>query len=118
VISYLLIRFVLGGLIVSGFAVVSEMFKPKTFAGLFGAAPSVGLATLALTFHKDGSATVSTEAWWMLSAIGALIAYSTLCVVVCRRRSIPVWLGAAVSWVGWFVVAGIVWFALYDRLDV
>jgi hypothetical protein len=40
VVTYLLIRFVLGGLIVSAFAVVSEMFKPKTFAGLFGAAPS------------------------------------------------------------------------------
>ena len=41
----LLVRFVIGGLAVSSFAVVGDIFKPKSFAGLFGAAPSVALAT-------------------------------------------------------------------------
>jgi len=32
---------------VSAFAVIGDLFKPKSFGGLFGAAPSVALATLA-----------------------------------------------------------------------
>ncbi|MEA2502248.1 MAG: hypothetical protein QOD01_2359, partial [Actinomycetota bacterium] len=36
-----------GGLFVVAFALVSEALKPKRFAGLFSAAPSVALANLA-----------------------------------------------------------------------
>ena len=39
----LLARFLIGGVIVSFFAVLGEMFRPKSFAGLFGAAPSIAL---------------------------------------------------------------------------
>jgi hypothetical protein len=45
----LLERFLLGGLIISAFAVVGDILRPRGFAGLFGAAPSVALATLTLT---------------------------------------------------------------------
>jgi hypothetical protein len=44
-----LIRFMIGGIFVSVFAVLGDVLKPKRFAGLFGAAPSVALATLILT---------------------------------------------------------------------
>lgn len=37
----LLARFAIGGALVSLFALAGDLFKPKTFAGLFGAAPSV-----------------------------------------------------------------------------
>lgn len=40
----LLIKFVLGGLSVSVFAVIGEVWKPKTFSGIFGAVPSVARA--------------------------------------------------------------------------
>lgn len=50
------VRFLIGGLVVSGFATVGGLFKPTSFAGLFGAAPSVALATLALAISKDGKA--------------------------------------------------------------
>ena len=49
-----LARFFIGGLIVSFFAVLAEMFRPKSFAGLFGAAPSIALATLGLTIASHG----------------------------------------------------------------
>lgn len=35
----LIIRFLIGGMVVSSFALLSEIFRPKSFAGLFGAAP-------------------------------------------------------------------------------
>jgi hypothetical protein len=40
----LFIRFVVGGTVVSFFAVLGDLLKPKSFAGLLGAAPSVALA--------------------------------------------------------------------------
>ena len=42
----LFIRFLIGGAVVSSFALLGEVFRPKTFAGLFGAAPSIALASL------------------------------------------------------------------------
>jgi len=41
----LILRFLVGGAVVSFFAMVGDTLKPKSFAGLFAAAPSVALAT-------------------------------------------------------------------------
>jgi Protein of unknown function (DUF3147) len=50
-----LVRFIAGGAIVSAFAIIGDVLKPKSFAGLFGAAPSVALAALVMTTASDGS---------------------------------------------------------------
>jgi uncharacterized membrane protein (GlpM family) len=50
-----LLRFVLGGLVVLLFAVLGDLLRPKSFAGLFGAAPSVALATLGIAVAEHGS---------------------------------------------------------------
>ena len=52
----LVIRFLVGGLVVSLFAVLGEVFRPKSFAGLFGAAPSIALATIGITIAHHGKA--------------------------------------------------------------
>ena len=52
--SEMVVRFFVGGLVVSLFATLSDALRPKSFAGLFGAAPSIALATLGLTIHKNG----------------------------------------------------------------
>src|SRR5258708_19904386 len=62
--------FVVGGTVVSFFAVLGDLLKPKTFAGLLGAAPSDALATLSLTVLKDGKAYAQTEARSMI--VGAI----------------------------------------------
>ena len=41
-----ILRFIVGGAIVSAFATLGDMLRPKSFAELLGAAPSVALATL------------------------------------------------------------------------
>ena len=51
----LVARFLIGGVIVSAFAVIGSLLKPVSFAGLFGAAPSVALATLGLTIAEHGA---------------------------------------------------------------
>jgi len=68
----LLYRFLAGGLIVSLFAAIGSVVKPKSFAGLFGAAPSVALATLGLTILADGKLYAAQEA---RSMIGGAIAF-------------------------------------------
>ena len=58
----LLWRFLLSGAIVSLFALLGEVLRPKRFAGIFGGAPSVALATLALTAAKSGPSIAALEA--------------------------------------------------------
>ena len=40
----ILLKIMIGGVAVSAFAMLGELLKLKSFAGLFGAAPSVSLA--------------------------------------------------------------------------
>ncbi|HEV8246865.1 MAG TPA: DUF3147 family protein [Polyangiaceae bacterium] len=47
-------RFFLGGALVSLFAAIATAFKPKTFAGLFGSAPTIALVSLGIAFHEQG----------------------------------------------------------------
>jgi Protein of unknown function (DUF3147) len=75
-LTELMIRFVVGGFVVSAFSLISDLLKPKTFAGLFGAVPSVALASLALTVFKMGKHTAAIEARSML--IGG-VAFPYLC---------------------------------------
>lgn len=54
------------------FAVLGDVLKPKSFAGLFGAAPSVALATLGLTIVADGKRFATQEAHSMIAGALAL----------------------------------------------
>jgi hypothetical protein len=74
----LLVRFMIGGVAVSFFSVLGDVFKPKSFAGLFGAAPSVALATLGLTILKEGGQYASTEATSMIAGSVAFFIYSSV----------------------------------------
>ena len=58
----LVFRFIFGGIIVTAFAVLAEIFRPKSFAGLFGAAPSIALATMGITIAQHEKAYAGMEA--------------------------------------------------------
>ena len=73
-------RFVVGGTVVSFFAVFGDLLKPKSFAGLLGATPAVALATLSLTFLKDGKAYSQTEPRSVM--VGVIAFFFSLCVWV------------------------------------
>lgn len=96
-----LIRFLAGGFVVSLFAMLGEVLRPKSFAGLFGAAPSVALATLTLAFWKHGGAYVSTEGRSMILGAIALGVYSVLvCQFLMRVRcsAVATTLAAIAAW--------------------
>jgi hypothetical protein len=99
--SEIVIRFCLGGLIVSAFALISDLLKPKTFAGLFGAAPSVALASLALTVMRVSSKAASVEARSMIIGAVALLIYAlsmSYVVLRFRARALPVSLSFLLIW--------------------
>jgi uncharacterized membrane protein (GlpM family) len=99
------IRFVVGGLFVSAFAVLGDVLKPKSFAGLFGAAPSVALATLTLSIHSRGHDFAADEA---RSMIFGAIAFFVYACAVCRlimRYKLPASIVASAAIVIWLAVA-------------
>jgi hypothetical protein len=81
------LRFVAGGIVVSAFAVLGDVLRPKSFAGLFGAAPSVALATLGLALWKEGGAYGAIEGRSMILGSLALAVYSVaVCQLLMRAR--------------------------------
>ncbi|MFZ0291990.1 MAG: hypothetical protein WAL52_00180 [Candidatus Sulfotelmatobacter sp.] len=110
--SQILIRLLVGGAVVSAFAIIGDLLKPKSFAGLFGAAPSVALATLGLTVATEGTSFAATEARSMMAGAIAFTVYAS-CVswVMMRYKlkalwvtvgAVPLWLGIAFGlWYIW-----------------
>jgi len=102
-----IIRFVLGGLVVSAFALLGDILRPKSFAGLFGAAPSVALVSLGLAITSHGSGYVSVQAGSMLAGAAALCAFSlatchllkrtTMSAMAATLLALPVWMAVAFS---------------------
>lgn len=112
-IDYIL-RFLIGGIVISIFAVIGDIFRPRTFSGLFGAAPTVALATLGLTFVREGAAHVSIEGRSMMLGAAGMFVYALLTrflLLKTKRSSLP---SAIAAYVAWFAVAFGLW-ALFLR---
>ncbi|MGA8709177.1 MAG: hypothetical protein WB646_19565 [Steroidobacteraceae bacterium] len=106
----LVLRALIGGSIVSLFSLLGDVLKPKSFAGLFGAAPSIALATLGITIGKNGAHYAALEARSMILGSAALFLYSISCMylmgvkrvhsAVATLALLPVWgLAALGLWV-------------------
>jgi hypothetical protein len=95
------VRFLVGGVVVSAFAMLGDLLRPKSFAGLFGAAPSVGLATLGIAVYRHGADYAALQSKAMMAGVIALAVYS---IVVChllvrtRLRAVPATLASLVVW--------------------
>ena len=108
-----LVRFLIGGVVVSVFAIAGDVFRPKSFAGLFGAAPSIALATLGLTVARQGKIYAAIEARSMMLGAAAFVLYAGCVSWVLIRRTtpalkttlglMPVWFAASV---GFWVLIG------------
>ena len=96
-----LARFVIGGLAVSLFAILGDIVRPKSFAGLFGAAPWVALATLGIALFQHGGQYAATQGQAMLWGAIALLVYSVaVCQLLmrCRWNALPATLIALSIW--------------------
>jgi hypothetical protein len=82
----LLLRFVIGGFVVCTFASLGDALQPKSFAGLFGAAPSVALASLAITMQTEGMSYALAETRSMVVGSVAFLVYAVTCTHLLARR--------------------------------
>jgi len=100
-VSEYVVRFLVGGAAVSAFAILGDVLRPKSFAGLFGAAPSVALATLGIAIYQHGADYAGLQSFSMMAGAIALAVYS---VAVCqllvraRIRALPASLLSLVLW--------------------
>src|SRR5579862_4294702 len=108
----LLIRFLIGGVCVSLFAFLGDLFKPKSFAGLFGAAPSVALATLLLTIGKEGPHYAAIETSSMIAGSIALFVYVSVVSRVMMRRTTNALFASTIFLPLWAVVAFGLWYGI------
>lgn len=107
-VGSLALRAVAGGTLVVAFALIGEAVSPKAFSGLFSAAPSVALASLAITLLFQGTAKARQASIGMVVGGVAMAACCILAAVAIPK--LGAWRGSVVAWMGWFTVAfGLYW---------
>ena len=100
----LLIRCLIGGVVVSVFAILGDVIKPKSLAGITAAAPAVALATLVLTLHQKG-----VECRSMLAGAVAYLLFAVAVSHIQMRYKPKALVGAAALMPLWLVVAAALW---------
>jgi uncharacterized membrane protein (GlpM family) len=90
---------------VSAFAVLGDSLRPKSFAGLFGAAPSIALATLILTVRSEGIAFAATEARSMIFGAIAFPVYASVVCYVIMRFKLSAAISASTLIILWLAIA-------------
>jgi uncharacterized membrane protein (GlpM family) len=104
-----LARFLIGGTLVSLFALIGDVIRPKGFAGLLAAAPSMPLVSLALAIHEQGRSYAAVEARSMMVGSIAFVIYALACVYflgVQHRQTIATTLAVLALW---FIAAFGLW---------
>lgn len=94
-----------GGLLVLAFAALSKGLKPQRFAGVFSAAPSVALGSLAVTLAFTGSKDLATIGAGMAVGATAFVVYCVATAPLVRRFG--AWKGSAAGLLVWAAVAAV-----------
>lgn len=107
-LGILALRALAGGALVVAFALISEIVKPKAFAGLFAAAPSVATASLAITVIAEGASKARQASTGMAAgAVGMAACCALAAAVIPRLEALR---GSLVATAGWAAVAlGLYW---------
>ena len=99
------LRFLAGGIAVSAFAALGDALRPKSFAGLFGAAPSIALATLLITLSQNGAPFVALEGRSMIAGAFALALYTWTVCVLLKKFLLSSRTATMAALILWFAVA-------------
>jgi hypothetical protein len=98
-------RFFIGGAVVSFFAVLAEMLRPKSFAGLFSAAPSIALATIGITIARHGVNFAAAESHTMIFGAAGFFCYASACSWILMHKKIRTLTATATLLPVWLVVS-------------
>ena len=106
----MLSRFLIGGLVVTCFSILGDVIRPKSFAGLFGAAPTIALATVGLTVAKSGKTFVTIEARSMIAGALAFFVYAWAASWMLLHREARSTIITVALLPSWFVIAFGLWY--------
>jgi hypothetical protein len=109
-------RWFCGGLCVTLFAMLGSIVKPTSFAGIFSAAPSTALATLALTIATQGPSYASTECRSMMAGAVAMWVYSLAASRLLLLFRLSALVSTSIALAAWIATAFILWF-VFLRID-
>jgi hypothetical protein len=96
------LKALLAGTFVVLFSLLAEMLQPKMFAGLFAGAPVVAAVSLAITAAVKPAAAPVAAQGMIAGSIGMIACCAVAALVIRRTNS---WVGSALSWASWAVVA-------------
>ena len=102
-VALLAIRVVAGGALVAAFAVLGDTLKPKMFAGLFSAAPSVAMVSLLVTGLATGPARDALYSRGMIAGAIGLVFYSLAASLLVKHLQAVA--GSILAWVAWLLPA-------------
>ncbi len=105
----LLYRALFGGVIVSLFAILGAVIKPKSLGGTTAAAPAIALASVALTAGSKGLGYAALEARSMVAGAVAFLIYALVVSRVEMRRKPKASLATAALLPLWGVAAALLW---------
>jgi uncharacterized membrane protein (GlpM family) len=101
----------IGGTLVVAFSALGDSLKPKLLAGLFAAAPSVALASLAVTVMTTGSSKATVSSRGMIAGAIGMVAYCIAASALVKRFGAGA--GSVLAYVFWIVPAVLVyWFLI------
>lgn len=107
-VGILALRGLAGGTLVVVFALISEAVKPKAFAGIFAAAPSVAVASLTITVLTDGAAKARLSSMGMVAGgVGMALCCIVAVATIPQMKALK---GSLVAIAAWLAVAlGLYW---------
>ena len=101
------VKALIGGTLVVAFAAIGELLRPRGLAGLFAAAPSVALASLAVTCLATGAGSATSQATAMVAGAAALTGYCLVGIESVKR--LGALRGAVAASAAWFAIAFGLW---------
>jgi uncharacterized membrane protein (GlpM family) len=111
-IVVIVIKAVAGGSFVLVFALLGEVLRPKWFAGLFSAAPSIAIASLIVTAVEMGDHQALLAAIGMMFGVAGFVTFTLLVrplldrLGAIRASGVAAMVWAAVAIGGYLVVLG------------
>jgi uncharacterized membrane protein (GlpM family) len=103
----LLIRFVLGGAVVSLVAAFAASLRSKAIAGILGAAPTIALVSLASSAQVHKRAFVTEQGYSMMLGAVALLVYCASAAALLKAPKIAAPLAIALPSLAWLLTAGL-----------
>jgi hypothetical protein len=109
---FLALKGLLAGAVVMLISVLAASVKPKMLAGLFGAAPSVAIASLLVTsLWQRSPERAALDGRGMVCGAVGMGAYCALAVFLIPK--LGPWLGSIIPWAAWAVISfGLYWLFL------